>query len=88
MIPEWKTIKEHGVPENNRSVLFIDTDGVVYIGYFRTHTKGQYKGAVFVEARAKNESNGMFGSYVHNWNNRKSITGLADIERWDYLPNN
>lgn len=89
MIPEWKTIKEHGVPENNRSVQFITANGGVFVGFFKTQTKGKYKGAVFVEARQKNESNGMFGSYVNRWSTIHYKGGeetLPDIVKWDYLP--
>lgn len=90
MIPEWKTIREHGIPDNGRAVMFFDQYDQQHIGYFKLHSKGEHIGFVFVEARRKNETNGMFGSYVYKWNtargedNTKYLVEI--IKKWDYLP--
>jgi len=90
MIPEWKTIREHGIPDNGRAVVFFDQYGQQYIGYFKLHSKGEYIGSVFVEGRRKNETNGMFGSYVNKWNTAREKDNTAYLEqhikKWDYLP--
>jgi len=90
MKPEWKTIREHGVPENGRAVMFFDEYGKQFIGFFQLRSSGQYIGSVFVEARRKNETNGMFGSYVHKWNTVRAKDNVKELEetikKWDYLP--
>lgn len=86
MLPEWKVIDIEGIPENDKSVIFIDVDNCVYIGTFKTHVKGEYKGKTFLEARQKNDTNGMFGSYVHKWHNIRHDDAFDFILRWDYLP--
>ena len=89
MISEWKTLVEHGIPENNRSVVFINRTGSVFVGYFKTITRGEDKGVIKVEAREKNETNGMFGGYVHKWStyhSKNHLEALKDIVLWDYLP--
>jgi hypothetical protein len=90
MIPEWKTIREHGIPENGRTVVFFDQYDTQCIGFFKLHSKGEYVGSVFVESRRRNESNGMFGSYVNHWNTVRDKDNTAALEqyikKWDYLP--
>jgi len=90
MKPEWKTIREHGIPDNGKAVVFFDQYGKQYIGFFKLHSRGEYIGSVFVEARRKNETNGMFGSYVYKCDTvsaKDNIKGLEEIiKKWDYLP--